>query len=101
MADIAALTAANEKRWENARLTRSLTSIARQLVALRAKAKYQAVSARTGVPWALIAVFTSGNVLRTGPAVLRRAMPGAGYRYMSPLAVVLSSLGRMPQSMRL
>ena len=56
MADIAALRAANEKRWANARLTRSFTSIARQLVSLRAKAKYQAVSARTGVPWAFIAV---------------------------------------------
>ena len=56
MADIAALRAANEKRWANARLTRSFTSIGRQLVSLRAKAKYQAVSARTGVPWAFIAV---------------------------------------------
>ena len=56
MADIAALRAANEKRWANARLMRSFTSIARQLVSLRAKAKYQAVSARTGVPWAFIAV---------------------------------------------
>ena len=56
MADLAALRAANEKRWENARLTRRFTSIARQLVALRAKARYQAVSARAGVPWAFIAV---------------------------------------------
>src|SRR2546423_15009549 len=56
MADLAALRAANEKRWENARLTRSFTSIARQLVALRAKARYQAVSARAGVHWAFIAV---------------------------------------------
>lgn len=56
MTDLNALRAANEKRWANARLTRSFTSIGRQLVSLRAKAKYQAVSARTGVPWAFIAV---------------------------------------------
>lgn len=56
MTDLNALIAANAKRWANARLTRNFTSVARRLTAPNAKAKYQAVSAITGVPWALIAV---------------------------------------------
>jgi lysozyme family protein len=56
MIDLNVLTAANEKRWANARLTRSFTAVARRLVAPSAKARYQSVSAATGVPWAVIAV---------------------------------------------
>lgn len=56
MPDLNALTAANAKRWINARLSRNFASVARHLVAPGAKARYQAVSARTGVPWAVIAV---------------------------------------------
>lgn len=54
--DLVALRAANERRWANARLTRNFTTIARRLVAPSAKARYQSVSAKTGVPWAAIAV---------------------------------------------
>ena len=54
MADRDALAEANEKRWSQAKLTRDFTSIAKSLVA--AKATYQAVAAKTGVPWPLIAV---------------------------------------------
>lgn len=56
MTDFNALTAANAKRWANVKLTRNFTSLARHLVAPNAKARYQAVSAKTGVPWAVIAV---------------------------------------------
>lgn len=56
MTDLNALTAANAKRWVNVRLTRSVAPIARRLVAPAAKARYQVVSAKTGVPWAVIAV---------------------------------------------
>jgi lysozyme family protein len=56
MADLNALAAANAKRWVNAKLSRSFASVARHLVAPDAKARYQAVYARTGVPWAVIAV---------------------------------------------
>jgi lysozyme family protein len=56
MTDLNALTAANAKRWANAKPTRNVTPIARRLVAPGAKARYQAVSAKTGVPWAVIAV---------------------------------------------
>src|ERR1700744_4310971 len=51
-----ALIAANAGRWANAKLTRDFTSIAHHLVAPTAKARYQAVSIKTGVPWAVIAV---------------------------------------------
>ncbi len=56
MADLNALKAANADRWANAKLTRSFTTVAKRLVAPDAKARYQAVSAKTGVPWAFIAV---------------------------------------------
>lgn len=56
MTDLAALRKANEARWANAKLTRNFAGVARHLVAPPAKTRYQAVSARTGVPWALIAV---------------------------------------------
>lgn len=56
MIDIIALRRANAQRWANARLTRNLGSIARHLVSPDAKSRYQAVAAKTGVPWAAIAV---------------------------------------------
>ncbi|MCA6117872.1 hypothetical protein J6524_23775 [Bradyrhizobium sp. WSM 1738] len=56
MTDLNALTAANAKRWANAKPTRNFASVARHLIASNAKARYQAVSAKTGVPWAVIAV---------------------------------------------
>src|SRR6266849_1812891 len=56
MTDIVALKAANAKRWANARLTRNFSSVAKHLTAPDAKARYQAVSAKTGVPWPFIAV---------------------------------------------
>ncbi len=56
MTDLLALKAANANRWANAKLTRSFTTVAKRLVAPEAKARYQAVSAKTGVPWAFIAV---------------------------------------------
>lgn len=53
MSDLAAL---NAERWENARVRRRLDflPVARRLVS--AKARYQTVSAKTGVPWFVIAV---------------------------------------------
>jgi lysozyme family protein len=56
MTDLDALTAANAKRWASANLTRDFTLVARRLATPNAKARYQAVSAKTGVPWAVIAV---------------------------------------------
>jgi lysozyme family protein len=56
MTDFDALTAANLKRWANAKLTRTALgmSVAKRLFA--AKSRYQAVEERTGVPWFVIAV---------------------------------------------
>jgi lysozyme family protein len=54
MVDLVALKAANERRWKGVKVTRNIGSVARALVA--AKARYQAVEAKTGVPWAVIAV---------------------------------------------
>jgi len=54
MTDLNALIAANAKRWARARPTRDFDAVARRLAA--AKPRYQAVAARTGVPWFIIAV---------------------------------------------
>ena len=54
MADFHALKAANAKRWTNVNPTREFDAAARRLVA--AKPRYQAVAAKTGVPWFAIAV---------------------------------------------
>ncbi|WFU53850.1 hypothetical protein QA639_29915 [Bradyrhizobium pachyrhizi] len=56
MTDLVALTAANATRWTKAKLTRNFSGTAKRLVAPTAKARYQTVSARTGVPWFFIAV---------------------------------------------
>jgi lysozyme family protein len=58
MTDLNALKSANAKRWANAKLTRtaSFTAVAKHLAAPDAKARYQAVSAKSGVPWPFIAV---------------------------------------------
>lgn len=58
MVDLSALRAANANRFAHAKLTRApeFMPAARRLVASAAKARYRAVSARTGVPWWFIAV---------------------------------------------
>jgi lysozyme family protein len=56
MVDLNALTRANADRWSRAKLTRATeaNNIAQHL--FQAKKRYQAVEARTGVPWPVIAV---------------------------------------------
>lgn len=56
MTDLIALKAANEKRWANAKITRSFSTVAKHLVDPGAKARYLAVQKATGVPWPFIAV---------------------------------------------
>ncbi|VIO77397.1 hypothetical protein [Bradyrhizobium ivorense] len=56
MTDLVALKAANASRWPKAKLTRNFMPAAKRLAAPAAKSRYQAVSARTGVPWPFIAV---------------------------------------------
>lgn len=56
MTDLVALKKRNAQRWAKAKLTRGpeFIPVAKRLVA--AKARYQAVEAKTGVPWYFIAV---------------------------------------------
>jgi lysozyme family protein len=56
MTDLLALQRLNSQRWINARLTRNFGTIARRLISPSARSRYQVVSARTGVPWPVIAV---------------------------------------------
>ncbi len=56
MTDLVALQAANARRWANAMPTRDFAAVAKHLVAPEAKARYRAVSGKTGVPWPIIAV---------------------------------------------
>jgi lysozyme family protein len=58
MNDLSALKQANATRWANAKLLRKAdcASIASHLVAPAAKARYQGVSAKTAVPWFVVAV---------------------------------------------
>lgn len=56
MIDLIALRRANAQRWANAGLTRNFASVAGYLVSPDAKSRYQAVAAKTGIPWAAIAV---------------------------------------------
>ncbi|WP_316181400.1 hypothetical protein [Bradyrhizobium sp. SZCCHNRI1009] len=52
--DLAALTAHNLARWQQVKLTRDFSAVVRRLAA--SEARYQVVSAQTGVPWYVIAV---------------------------------------------
>ena len=56
MVDLVALAARNAVRWQAAKLTRGpeFGPVAQRLV--KAKARYQAVEVKTGVPWFVIAV---------------------------------------------
>jgi lysozyme family protein len=56
MVDLSALTAKNADRWQKAKLTRTTEANNIALHLFKAKARYQAVEAKTGVPWAVIAV---------------------------------------------
>lgn len=50
------LRAKNSARWDMAKLNRNFTSVAKALISPQAKPRYQAVEARTKVPWFIIAV---------------------------------------------
>jgi lysozyme family protein len=53
MTNVVALATANAHRWAVAKPTRNFASVAKALVG--AKARYQAVEAKTGVPWFVVA----------------------------------------------
>lgn len=56
MVDLNALQKANASRWAAAKLTRTVEANNIALHLFKAKARYQAVESKTGVPWPIIAV---------------------------------------------
>jgi lysozyme family protein len=75
MTDLAALKAANAKRWANTRLTRNFASVAKHLVLPSAKSRYQAVAAKAGVPWSVIAVIHERECSRDWTGSLAQGDP--------------------------
>lgn len=73
MTDLNALTTANAIRWNNAKLTRNFVATAKSLVA--AKDRYQAVEAKTGVPWFVIAVIHEREASQRWDAQLGQGDP--------------------------
>ena len=58
MTDLSALKSANSRRWADAKVLRraEFVAVAKHLVMVSAKVRYQTVEAKTGVPWPVIAV---------------------------------------------
>jgi lysozyme family protein len=56
MTDLKALAVANAKRWAVAKPKQDFSAVAKRLIGATAKPRYQAVTMKTGVPWAVIAV---------------------------------------------
>lgn len=58
MANLSAITSANSKRWNTAKLTRGpeFVPVAKRLAATTAKVRYLEIEKATGVPWFVIAV---------------------------------------------
>ncbi len=73
MVDLAALKAANERRWSAAKPTRNFVSIAKSLVA--AKSRYVTVQNRTGVPWYFIAIVHERESSQSWTASLAQGDP--------------------------
>jgi lysozyme family protein len=77
MTDLNTLTAANAKRWANAKLTRGpeFAPVAERLAAPAAKARYQKISEATGVPWFVIAVIHEREASQDWTAQLGQGDP--------------------------
>jgi lysozyme family protein len=73
MINTVALRAANAARWRVARATRDCSDVAGRLVA--AKARYQAVAAKTAVPWWFIAVVHEREANQNWSASLAQGDP--------------------------
>jgi lysozyme family protein len=77
MTDLTALKQANAARWAEAKVTRraQCVAVAKQLVMPTYKARYQAVSTKTGVPWAAIAVIHERESSQNWAASLAQGDP--------------------------
>ncbi len=73
MTDLTALKCANAKRWAKAKLTRNMTAAAKALIGV--KPRYQAVEARTGVPWFVIAAIHQRESSQNWSASLAQGDP--------------------------
>jgi len=73
MADLKAITAANAQRWAKARTTRDFTLTAKRLVS--AKARYQTVASKTGVPWFIVAVIHEREASQSWSANIAQGDP--------------------------
>jgi len=79
MIDLAKLKAANGARWAamhaDANLAAALDRIASRLIATAAKTRYEVVSARTSVPWFVIAVIHEREASQSWAANLAQGDP--------------------------
>lgn len=79
MTNVPALIAANAARWKamhvNSALANTVDMVAGRLIALPAKAQYQAVSAATKVPWYVIAVIHEREASQSWLAGLAQGDP--------------------------
>jgi lysozyme family protein len=77
--DISKLKSANAQRWKQMVVTQALVAtldiVARRLVNTDAKKRYQTVSAKTKVPWALIAVIHDREASQSWRANLAQGDP--------------------------
>jgi lysozyme family protein len=73
MIDLNTLKAGNARRWLSVRITRDATAPARRLLA--ARPRYQAVAAKTGVPWFAIAVIHEREALQRWDTQLGQGDP--------------------------
>jgi lysozyme family protein len=79
MVNIAKLKKDNETRWRNMKpdphLANTIDKVASRLVAAAAKARYQAVSNKTKVPWGIIAVIHEREASQSWKANLAQGDP--------------------------
>jgi lysozyme family protein len=79
MTDIGALKKANAQRWQSMKVAQSLIpmidKVAARLVEAKAKTEYQAVSNKTKVPWAVIAVIHEREASQSWKANLAQGDP--------------------------
>jgi lysozyme family protein len=77
--NIADLKKANQKRWDDMTVTPALIpmldKVAKRLIEPAAKARYQAVSTKTKVPWAIIAVIHEREASQSWKANLAQGDP--------------------------
>jgi lysozyme family protein len=75
MVDLNALSAANATRWANAKLTRKAEASNTAARLYKTKQRYEAVAAKTGVPWPVIAAIHEREASQDWKASLAQGDP--------------------------